>query len=151
MNRTCRFCGASLSDVVVDLGVSPLCEGFLREDQLDAMEPFYPLRVLVCRSCFLVQLPAYVSPDDIFTEYAYFSSFSTSWLEHVRRYAEADAPRVAASERTASSSKWAVTMAICCATSSPQACPCWASSRPRMSPEAAEAAGVRTLAAVLRK
>jgi predicted TPR repeat methyltransferase len=88
MNRTCRFCGASLSDVVVDLGVSPLCEGFLREDQLDAMEPFYPLRVLVCRSCFLVQLPAYVSPDAIFTEYAYFSSFSTSWLEHVRRYAE---------------------------------------------------------------
>jgi predicted TPR repeat methyltransferase len=87
MNRTCRFCAASLSDVVVDLGVSPLCESFLGGDQLDAMEPFYPLNVLVCRTCYLVQLPAYVSPEAIFTEYAYFSSFSTSWLEHARRYA----------------------------------------------------------------
>jgi SAM-dependent methyltransferase len=88
MNRTCRFCDASLSDIVVDLGVSPLCESFLSADELDTMEPFYPLKVLVCRRCFLVQLPAYVAPDAIFTEYAYFSSFSTSWLEHARRYAE---------------------------------------------------------------
>jgi SAM-dependent methyltransferase len=88
MNRTCRFCNASLGDVMVDLGVSPLCESFLSADELDAVERFYPLRVLVCRRCFLVQLPAYVAPDAIFTEYAYFSSFSTTWLAHAERYAE---------------------------------------------------------------
>jgi len=73
---------------MVDLGMSPLCESFLAADQLDAMEPFYPLRVEVCGSCLLAQLPAYVPPEDIFTEYAYFSSFSDSWVEHARRHAE---------------------------------------------------------------
>jgi SAM-dependent methyltransferase len=84
----CRFCGTALEQVAVDLGASPLCESYLRPDQLDAMEPFYPLRAEVCGACFLVQLPAYVPPESIFTEYAYFSSFSDSWLEHARRYAE---------------------------------------------------------------
>ena len=84
----CRFCGALLTDLVVDLGMSPLCESFLARDQLDAMEPFYPLRVFVCGRCFLVQLREYVAPADIFTEYAYFSSFSDSWVEHSRQYAE---------------------------------------------------------------
>jgi SAM-dependent methyltransferase len=84
----CRFCEAPLEHLVVDLGASPLCESFLRADQLDAMEPFYPLRAEVCDQCFLVQLPAYVQPEAIFTEYAYFSSYSESWLEHTRRYAE---------------------------------------------------------------
>jgi predicted TPR repeat methyltransferase len=88
MDHRCRFCDTPLRHVVVDLGVSPLCESFLRADQLDEMEPFYPLRVMVCDQCFLVQLPAYVTPDVIFTEYAYFSSFSDSWIEHARRYAE---------------------------------------------------------------
>jgi len=73
---------------VVDLGVSPLCESYLRADQLDEVEPFYPLRAMVCARCFLVQLPAYVTPASIFEEYAYFSSFSDSWLAHARRYAE---------------------------------------------------------------
>jgi hypothetical protein len=82
----CRFCGAPLSHTVVDLGMSPLCESYLRADQLDAMEPFYPLHVLVCDRCFLVQLKAYVSGEEIFQDYAYFSSYSDSWLDHARRY-----------------------------------------------------------------
>ena len=73
---------------MVDLGASPLCERFLRADQLDEMEPFYPLRVEVCETCYLAQVPAYVAPEEIFTEYAYFSSFSDSWLAHARRYAD---------------------------------------------------------------
>jgi len=87
-SRSCRFCGALLRGVMVDLGMSPLCESFLTSDQLDQMEPFYPLRAMVCEECYLVQLGEYVAPQDIFTEYAYFSSFSASWLEHARHYAE---------------------------------------------------------------
>ena len=87
-SRTCRFCGSPLEHTVVDLGPSPLCETFLTADQLDQMEPFYPLHVRVCADCLLVQLPEYVSPADIFTEYAYFSSYAASWLEHARAYAE---------------------------------------------------------------
>jgi hypothetical protein len=86
---TCRFCGSALSNVVVDLGMSPLCERYLTAGQLDEMEPFYPLRVLVCDDCLLVQLQQYVPPEEIFTEYAYFSSYSTSWVEHARRYCDA--------------------------------------------------------------
>src|SRR6185312_15264055 len=84
----CRFCGAALEQRVVDLGMSPLCESFLTADQIDQMEPFYPLHVWVCGKCFLVQLDEYVDKEDIFTEYAYFSSYSTSWLEHVERYTD---------------------------------------------------------------
>jgi C-methyltransferase-like protein/putative zinc binding protein/methyltransferase family protein len=85
---TCRFCGDPLSDIVVDLGMSPLCESYVRPEQLNAMEPFYPLRVFVCRACWLVQLDEYVSGEHIFTEYAYFSSFSESWLQHARDYTQ---------------------------------------------------------------
>jgi SAM-dependent methyltransferase len=85
---SCRSCGTALSTVVVDLGVSPPCERFLAADQVDAMEPFYPLKVFVCDACFLVQLPEHIPPAEIFTEYAYFSSYSDSWVEHGRRYAE---------------------------------------------------------------
>jgi hypothetical protein len=85
---TCRFCAAPLRDTFVDLGMSPLCESYLPADQLNRMEPFFPLHVRVCRSCFLVQLEAYVSGEDIFTEYAYFSSYSDSWVEHSRQYTE---------------------------------------------------------------
>jgi 2-polyprenyl-3-methyl-5-hydroxy-6-metoxy-1,4-benzoquinol methylase len=84
----CRFCKAELRHTFVDLGMSPLCESYLRRDQLNQMEAFYPLHVFVCDRCFLVQLQEYVNPDHIFTEYAYFSSFSDSWLEHCRRYAD---------------------------------------------------------------
>jgi SAM-dependent methyltransferase len=68
--------------------MSPLCESYLTEDQLDDMEPFYPLHTWVCESCLLVQLDEYVRPDEIFSDYAYFSSYSDSWLEHARRYVE---------------------------------------------------------------
>ncbi len=84
----CRFCGAALRDTFVDLGMSPLCESYVAADALDNMEPFYPLHVRVCRECLLVQLPAYVAPDEIFREYAYFAAYSDSWVEHARRFVE---------------------------------------------------------------
>jgi len=85
---TCRSCGESLSDTVVDLGMSPLCESYVRPEKLNAVERFYPLHVSVCRRCWLVQLEQYVSPEEIFGEYAYFSSFSDSWVQHARAYTE---------------------------------------------------------------
>ena len=84
---SCRFCGGVLHDFV-DLGMSPLCESFLAADRLNAVEPFYPLAAHVCGDCFLVQLQEYVAPEEIFTEYAYFSAFSDAWLDHARRYAD---------------------------------------------------------------
>jgi SAM-dependent methyltransferase len=77
-----------VSQVFADLGMSPLANSYLSEDELGQMEPFYPLRALVCEECFLVQLEDYETPDAIFSEYAYFSSYSTTWLDHARRYAE---------------------------------------------------------------
>jgi SAM-dependent methyltransferase len=84
----CRFCGSSLEHTFVDLGVSPLANSYLTEGQLHQMEPFFPLRAFVCGSCFLVQVPAYESPERIFGEYAYFSSFSDTWLDHARSYTD---------------------------------------------------------------
>lgn len=84
---SCRFCGGSLHQFL-DLGVSPLCESYLAEEQLGAPETFYPLAASVCRDCFLVQLPEHVSPVNIFTEYAYFSSYSDDWLAHARQYVD---------------------------------------------------------------
>jgi hypothetical protein len=86
--RRCRFCEANLGLTVVDLGMSPLCERFLRREQLEEMEPFYPLHVLACERCFLVQLQAFVPPEEIFSEYAYFSAYSTAWVDHAREYVE---------------------------------------------------------------
>jgi len=88
MSPSCRFCGAPLEHVFVDLGSSPLANSYLSLDRAAAMEPFYPLRALVCGSCFLVQLEEFESPQQIFSDYAYFSSYSASWLEHCRRYTE---------------------------------------------------------------
>ena len=85
---SCRFCGASLATTFVDLGMSPLCQTHIRPDQLHEMEPFFPLHAYVCEQCLLVQLQEFVTPAEIFSEYAYFSSYSTSWVEHARRYAE---------------------------------------------------------------
>lgn len=68
--------------------MSPLCESFLKADEVDAMEPYFPLHVLTCSKCFLVQLKEYVSPEHIFREYAYFSSYSTSWVAHAKTYCE---------------------------------------------------------------
>jgi len=85
---TCRLCGSPLTTTFVDLGMSPLCESFVAADQIDQMEAYYPLHAMVCADCFLVQLKEYVRPQHIFSEYAYFSSYSTSWVEHARRYCE---------------------------------------------------------------
>jgi len=84
----CRFCGNGLETTFVDLGMSPLCQTHIAPSQLHEMEPFYPLHAYVCSACFLVQLQEFVSPGEIFTEYAYFSSYSTSWVDHARRYSE---------------------------------------------------------------
>jgi len=75
--------------------MSPLCESFVTPEKLSAMEPFYPLRVGLCSRCFLAQLPEFVSPEEIFNEYAYFSGYSTSFVEHARRYVEMITERLA--------------------------------------------------------
>jgi hypothetical protein len=84
----CRLCGAPLRAVFADLGSSPLANSYLSSERVDAMEPFYPLRALVCERCFLVQLEEFEPPARIFSDYAYFSSYSSSWLEHCRLYTE---------------------------------------------------------------
>jgi len=87
--RACRACGAPLERVFVDLGSSPLANSYLSAQDLERPEPFYPLTVRVCERCWLCQLPEVARPDQIFSDYAYFSSYSSSWVEHARRYAEA--------------------------------------------------------------
>jgi 2-polyprenyl-3-methyl-5-hydroxy-6-metoxy-1,4-benzoquinol methylase len=83
---SCRFCGAATMASFLDLGMSPLCESYVALKDLNSAETFYPLHTLVCTECLLVQLDEYVSASDIFSEYAYFSSYSDSWVEHARRY-----------------------------------------------------------------
>jgi SAM-dependent methyltransferase len=83
----CRFCGAMLRDSVVDLGATPPSNSYLRPEDLRRGEMFYPLHAYVCRGCFLVQLEAFHTPEEIFGDYAYFSSYSESWLRHAERYA----------------------------------------------------------------
>jgi SAM-dependent methyltransferase len=85
----CRFCGAPLSEVFVDLGASPLANSYLEPEDLGRAEAFYPLAVYTCGECLLVQLPEAERPEAIFSDYAYFSSFSDSWLRHAEAYAEA--------------------------------------------------------------
>ena len=87
-SASCRFCGAALDVVFADLGMSPLANSYVPPERANAMEPFYPLRALVCRECFLVQLEEFESAEAIFSDYAYFSSYSSTWLEHSRRYVE---------------------------------------------------------------
>ena len=92
--KDCLFCKTPLRHTFVDLGMHPLCESYVSREQLNQMEPFYPLRVFVCEKCFLVQLQEYVSPAEIFTEYAYFSSYADSWVQHAKRYTEMIAERL---------------------------------------------------------
>ena len=87
MNR-CRFCDKQLKYTFADLGVSPLANSYLTTEQTNQMEPFFPLRAYVCERCFLVQLPVFQSSEEIFSEYAYFSSYSDSWLQHAKKYSE---------------------------------------------------------------
>jgi SAM-dependent methyltransferase len=91
----CRFCQAGLQRTFVDLGMSPLCESFLTQEQLNQTEPFYPLHAYVCEECFLVQVEEYVGPERIFSEYAYFSSYSRAWLEHAKSYTDMIVSRLA--------------------------------------------------------
>ena len=84
----CRFCQSPLEQTFVDLGRSPLCQAHVKPDELNGMEPFYPLHAYVCGNCFLVQLEEFVAPSEIFNNYAYFSSYSNSWLEHAEKYTE---------------------------------------------------------------
>jgi hypothetical protein len=84
----CRLCSAELTRTFVDLGMSPPCESYLSADQLDQGETFYPLHVRICEECLLVQLPAYIPAEDIFSDYAYFSSYSDSWVKHARDYVD---------------------------------------------------------------
>jgi SAM-dependent methyltransferase len=88
MVHECRLCGAQLMRTFVDLGMSPLCESYVPEDRLDQAEIFYPLHVRICEVCLLVQIPAYVSGEEIFSDYAYFSSYSDSWVAHAGLYAQ---------------------------------------------------------------
>lgn len=97
--RVCRFCGAGLHRTFVDLGLSPLCETYPSADDLNRGEVYYPLHVFVCDRCFLVQLEEYESAENIFSDYAYFSSYSDSWLRHCERYCEAMTRRFCLDER----------------------------------------------------
>lgn len=84
----CRFCENPLRHTFARLGMSPLSNSYIPKEKLQQMEPFYPLNVYVCEQCFLVQLPEFESPGHIFSDYAYFSSFSETWLEHARDYVD---------------------------------------------------------------
>jgi 2-polyprenyl-3-methyl-5-hydroxy-6-metoxy-1,4-benzoquinol methylase len=88
MSNHCRLCENPLQHIFADLGVSPLANSYLKADQLNQMEPFYPLRAYVCTKCYLVQVPVFQSSEEIFGDYSYFSSFSDSWLQHAETYAE---------------------------------------------------------------
>jgi len=100
VGTVCRGCGAALRHVFVDLGMSPLCESFRSVDELNTMEPFFPLRTYVCEECFLAQLEEYVAPESIFLDYAYHSSYSSSWLGHSRDYVETMIGRLGLDERS---------------------------------------------------
>jgi len=89
----CRFCAAPLQHSFADLGMSPLSNAYLQREQLGKMEPFYPLHAFVCERCLLVQLEQFERPENIFSNYAYFSSYSVSWLDHARQYVEEMAER----------------------------------------------------------
>src|SRR5689334_17642828 len=90
---SCRSCGATLTHTFVDLGMSPLANSYVAPSQVDEVERFYPLHVRVCADCFLVQLPAVAKPEEIFSDYAYFSSYSDSWLDHAKKYTDCVADR----------------------------------------------------------
>ena len=91
---TCRACGTDLKHTLVDLGLSPLANSYVPLDQADQTDPRYPLHARVCSNCFLVQVDDVVPPSDIFSHYAYFSSYSSSWVEHARNYSETTTERL---------------------------------------------------------
>ena len=92
---TCRLCGSSELRSFLDLGATPPCELFLTAEAAEGPEATFPLHVRVCDRCLLAQLPPLITPEETFTEYAYFSSFSTSWVEHAKRFVDASVERLA--------------------------------------------------------
>lgn len=98
--RSCRFCGAGLENTFVDLGMSPLCETYPSAEDLKRGETYYPLHVFVCDQCFLVQLEEFESPEAIFSDYPYFSSYSDSWLKHCEAYCDKVTRRFGLNERS---------------------------------------------------
>jgi SAM-dependent methyltransferase len=88
LTLNCRFCNKPITNIFVDLGISPLSNAFLKKDMLDNVEKKFPLCVYVCNNCFLVQLPVFEKPENIFEDYAYFSSYSSMWLEHAENYVD---------------------------------------------------------------
>jgi hypothetical protein len=90
----CRLCGSTNLASVVDLGATPPCELFLSADQVDQPEMTYPLHLRVCTDCLLAQLPPLITPEETFTEYAYFSSFSDSWVRHAKDFVDSQVARV---------------------------------------------------------
>ncbi len=148
----CRFCGAAAGAHVRRPGhVAAVRDATSRPTSSIAMEPFYPLHVCVCGECFLVQLEEYVAPDEIFTDYAYFSSYSDSWLEHARRYAEAMIGRFELGARARRSSRSRATTATCCSTSSRAASRCLGIEPAANVAEVAVEKGVPTVVRVLRR
>ena len=126
--RLCRFCRAPLTRTFVDFGTSPLCESYPSAADLNRGEVFYPLHVYVCESCFLVQLEEYESAENIFSDYAYFSSYSDSWLKHAEDYCEKMTHQFGLKAGVLWS-KLQATMAIFCSISFSEMCRCWGSSR----------------------
>jgi SAM-dependent methyltransferase len=100
MTTTCRFCGHPLRHVFADLGMLPLSNAFVHPQQLRSMEPFYPLTAYVCDGCFLVQVPEAEKPEHIFSDYAYFASYSQTWLAHARAYCAAMRERLGLGSRS---------------------------------------------------
>ena len=98
--HTCRFCGSPLEITFVDLGMSPLCQDHVKPEEVNQMEPFYPLHAYVCKTCFLVQLEEFVSPSVIFSDYAYFSSYSDTWLQHAKAYTDLMVERFKLNEKS---------------------------------------------------
>lgn len=86
--HACRLCGNSTLLSVLDLGATPPCEKFLSAEELDDAEPTYPLHLRLCGDCLLLQIPTLITPEETFVEYAYFSSYSTSWVEHAKRFVD---------------------------------------------------------------
>jgi SAM-dependent methyltransferase len=98
--KPCRFCGRGVERTFIDLGMSPLCETYLSAAELNRGETYYPLHVYVCERCFLVQLEEYESAEHIFSDYAYFSSYSDSWLKHARTYCDKMTKQFGLNERS---------------------------------------------------
>ena len=144
MSSLCRFCAAPLEHVFADLGMSPLANSYLTPEQANVMEPFYPLRAYVCAQCFLVQLEEFETPDHIFSDYAYFSSYSTSWLEHASAYAEQMIERFGLDARARSSSS-PPTTGTCSSTSASAAMPVLGIEPAANVAEVAEQKGIPTL------